>query len=142
MAKIVYFEDCKGISHPLGLVESDKEAWAIISTFLIKHYYKASYVTTRVNVSATKYTLTYNCSTNGGNGNTTATVAYNSAVDLSKTCAKDGWTFVGWNTSPDGMGTNLNDYGKIDGPVTFYAIYYQTQYLQYNKQVNSLYNYF
>ena len=41
MAKIVYFEDCKGISHPLGLVESDKEVWTIINTFLIKHNYKA-----------------------------------------------------------------------------------------------------
>lgn len=44
MKKIVYFEDCQGISHPLGLAKNDEEVWTMINTFLIKHHYKAPYV--------------------------------------------------------------------------------------------------
>lgn len=41
---------------------------------------------------------------------------------------KSGYSFVLWNTKPDGTGTNLKNYGRITGPVTFYAIYYRTDY--------------
>ena len=44
MKKIVYFEDCKRASHPLGLAKNDEEAWTMIYTFLVKHCYKAPYV--------------------------------------------------------------------------------------------------
>ena len=38
------------------------------------------------------------------------------------------FTYVLWNTKADGTGTNIEDYGKITGPVIFYAIYYQSDY--------------
>ena len=44
MKKIVYFEDCRRKSHPLGLAKNDEEVWTMINTFLVKHYYKAPYV--------------------------------------------------------------------------------------------------
>lgn len=36
--------------------------------------------------------------------------------------------FVRWNTRPDGTGIRIEEYGPITGPVTFYALYYQTDY--------------
>ena len=42
--------------------------------------------------------------------------------------SKDGYNFLEWNTRSDGMGTSITDYGIITGPVTFYAIYYQTDF--------------
>ncbi len=39
------------------------------------------------------------------------------------------YRYVFWNTAPDGTGVNLEDYGKITEPVTFYAIYYQSDYI-------------
>lgn len=33
-----------------------------------------------------------------------------------------------WNTSPDGSGTNIDRYGTVTGSVTFYAIYYRSNY--------------
>lgn len=44
--------------------------------------------------------------------------------------AKDGFLFIGWNTRADGLGTYMTDYGTINGPVSFYAIYYQTDFYQ------------
>lgn len=41
---------------------------------------------------------------------------------------RSGFHYVLWNTKPDGTGTDLNKYGPITGPVTFYAIYYQSDY--------------
>ena len=41
---------------------------------------------------------------------------------------KSGSIFLEWNTRSDGMGTSLSNYGVITGPVTFYAIYYQTDF--------------
>ena len=41
---------------------------------------------------------------------------------------RDGYGFVEWNTKPDGSGTELSEYGLITGPVTFYAVYYQTDF--------------
>lgn len=41
---------------------------------------------------------------------------------------RDGYGFVEWNTEPDGSGTELSEYGLITGPVTFYAVYYQTDF--------------
>ena len=36
--------------------------------------------------------------------------------------------FITWNTRPDGTGTNIEDYGTLIGPETFYAIYYQNEF--------------
>lgn len=36
---------------------------------------------------------------------------------------KENCGFLFWNTRPDGSGTDLEDYGIVTGPVTFYALY-------------------
>lgn len=41
---------------------------------------------------------------------------------------RSGYTFVQWNTSPDGSGINILDYGPVTGPVTFHAVYYKSDY--------------
>ena len=63
-------------------------------------------------------------------GQASGSIAYNVnqkiATGLSAT--KPNYAFVTWNTNPDGSGTNLVDYGAITKPVTFYAIYYRTDF--------------
>ena len=39
-----------------------------------------------------------------------------------------GYTFVGWNTKQDGTGTSIESYGPVTGPITFYALYYKSDY--------------
>ena len=69
-------------------------------------------------------TVTYNYSTNGGTSatKTTATVEEGSAIDLTPTATKSGWTFVGWNTNKDAT-TKLSSLTMGDSNVTLYAIY-------------------
>lgn len=47
--------------------------------------------------------------------------------------SKSGYIFLEWNTSLDGKGISLNDYGEIKSPITFYAIYYKTDYYPSNE---------
>lgn len=54
-------------------------------------------------------------------------VGQNLSTGLS--ASRTNYHFVLWNTQPDGSGTNLDDYGAVTGPVTFYAIYYQSDYM-------------
>lgn len=56
------------------------------------------------------------------------TYSVNQSISTGLTGSRTNYTFVLWNTKPDGTGTNINDYGIITGPVTFYAIYYQSEY--------------
>ncbi|MCD8362300.1 MAG: hypothetical protein LUC98_04945, partial [Lachnospiraceae bacterium] len=42
--------------------------------------------------------------------------------------SRENYHYVLWNTRADGTGTNLENYGKITESVTFYAIYYQSDY--------------
>ena len=42
--------------------------------------------------------------------------------------SKTGYIFLEWNTQSDGKGQSLGDYSTITGPVTFYAIYYKTDF--------------
>ena len=44
------------------------------------------------------------------------------------TATKSMYHFVTWNTKPDGSGIDITKYGECKGPVTFYAIYYQSDY--------------
>ena len=68
-------------------------------------------------------TVTYDCTTNGGTtANSTETVSYGQAVDLSKTCEKSGWEFYGWNTDPNAT-TVFNSYTMKNSAVSLYAIY-------------------
>ena len=69
-------------------------------------------------------TVTYNYSTNGGTASTktTATVEEGSAIDLTPTATKSGWTFVGWNTNKNATRA-LSSLTMGDSNVTLYAIY-------------------
>ena len=72
--------------------------------------------------NANTYTLTYDCATNGGATNSTQDYVYNTAVDLTKTCAKAGWEHVGWAESSSAT-TKLNSYNMPAHDQTLYAIY-------------------
>lgn len=63
-------------------------------------------------------------------GNNKGEIAYsvNQASATGLQGEKENFTFVQWNTKPDGSGTSIEKYGKITRPVTFYAIYYQSEY--------------
>lgn len=52
----------------------------------------------------------------------------NQQADTGLSAEKEYHAFLEWNTRPDGTGTAIADYGAITGPVTFYAIYYQTDF--------------
>ena len=53
---------------------------------------------------------------------------YNAPVSTALTAVKTNYHTVGWNTRPDGTGTWIEDYGRVTGPVTFYAVFYQSHY--------------
>ena len=79
-------------------------------------------LTAQTNINA--YTVTYDYTTNGGNSatKTSATVNYNSAIDLSVTATKTGYTFVGWNTNKDAT-TALTSLKMGTSNITLYAIF-------------------
>ena len=70
-----------------------------------------------------RYLLTYDCTTNGGAQVPEANQYYDSGttVTLNKTCTKDGWTFVGWNTSQSA--TSGQSSITMNSNKTVYAIY-------------------
>lgn len=70
------------------------------------------------------YKVTYDYETNGGTSVSkgSASVVYNTAIDLSVTAIKDGWSFVGWNTNPDAT-TGLSSLTISDEDVHLYAIF-------------------
>ena len=68
------------------------------------------------------YNVVYDCTTNGGStATTTSVVDGGTNADLTKTCSKSGWTFVGWNTSSTST-SKLNSY-TVNSDVTLYGIY-------------------
>lgn len=73
--------------------------------------------------SAKKYIVTYNSVVNGG---TTETIeeecTYTQNVDLSKTVAKTGYTFIGWNTNKDDTSA-LSTLVMPNKNITIYAIF-------------------
>ena len=82
-----------------------------------------------------EYTVTYDYATNGGTSasKTSAKVAIGSSIDLTPSATKEGYTFVGWNTSKDAkVGLTELTMGKVD--VTIYAIY--------KKEVSAAFNYY
>ncbi len=117
--------------------------WTSSSITLLPNSSKVSYtfnmpagaVKLTANATANGYVVTYNATENGGtftSGGTgytsTASVKYGAAVDLSTTNrkgTKDGWTFVGWNTSSTATSA-LTSYTMPAKNVTLYAIYSKT----------------
>ena len=77
------------------------------------------------------YNLTYNCSENGGSSNQSSNVKGGSSVDLSKTCTKTGYSFLGWNTDKDAT-TILNSYTMPHDTEILYAIYRKENTVNFN----------
>ena len=73
------------------------------------------------------YTVTYNYTENGGTSATKTSdeINYGSAIDLTPTATKSGYTFVGWNTNKDGT-SKLSSLTMGTSNVTLYAIYSKT----------------
>lgn len=63
-------------------------------------------------------------------GKASAEIPYsvNQTAATGLTANKANHVYVYWNTKPDGTGIRIENYGKITGPVTFYAVYYQSIY--------------
>lgn len=70
------------------------------------------------------YEVIYDYWTNGGTYTSVLSknTPYGSAVDLSVTATKNGYTFVGWNTNPDST-SNLSALVMEDKKLVLYAIY-------------------
>ena len=71
------------------------------------------------------YTVTYDHKTNGSDvllGQTSDSVPYGSAVNLSVRAGKTGWSFVGWNTDKNAT-VGLTSYTMPAHNITLYAIY-------------------
>ena len=85
---------------------------------------KEGKITLIAKATANKYTVTYDYATNGGSSatKTSATVEYGSAIDLTPTATKEGYTFVGWNTSKDAS-EGLKELKMGTSDVTLYAIF-------------------
>lgn len=75
-------------------------------------------------VAINSHTVTYDYQTNGGSSATKLIeeVNYNEEVDLSPTATKEGWIFVGWNTSENAK-EKLDTLTMKDENITLYAIY-------------------
>ena len=63
-------------------------------------------------------------------GRTSGTISYNvnQSVATGLYGVRTNFIYVLWNTKPDGTGIAIEDYGPVTGPVTFYAVYYQSIY--------------
>ena len=63
-------------------------------------------------------------------GRTEGSISYNLKQSMwtGLSATKQNYEFVEWNTSPDGTGTSIRNYGEVKNEVTFYAIYYQSDY--------------
>lgn len=76
------------------------------------------------------HTVYYDYKTNGGSAvgkdswqqEYSSLAGYGTSLDLGVKAKKDGWTFVGWNTDPDGQSA-LNECTMKDEDLTLYAIY-------------------
>ena len=63
-----------------------------------------------------------------GQGSGTLMISVGQTASTGMWGTKAGNIYVLWNTKPDGTGIKIEDYGAITGPVTFYAVYYQSEY--------------
>lgn len=66
-------------------------------------------------------------------------VGDNAGSPTTFTPEKEGWTFVGWNTSDNGFSVTLGITAKSE-PITLYAVFTQTVKLTYAPNFGSLYN--
>ena len=69
-----------------------------------------------------KYTVTYNANGGSSVSNSSASVQYGAAIDLTPTAIRKGYTFKGWSTTSTGT-TALTSKTMGAGNVTLYAIW-------------------
>ena len=74
-----------------------------------------------------KYLVTYDCMTNGGKdcANLNEYKSTGENINLSNTATKDGFEFIGWNTSKDAT-EGLTKLNMLNENVTLYAIFKDT----------------
>ena len=92
-----------------------------------------------------EFTVTYDYSTNGGTSSTKTSdsVLVNTAIDLTPTATKSGWTFVGWNTDQNAT-VALSSLTMSANDVTLYAIYRKeavTRKVKFNLNGNNAFTY-
>ena len=63
-----------------------------------------------------------------GQSSGSVSMSYLQRPSTSLSGSRTNFTFIGWNTQADGLGTWIEDFGQLTGPTTFYAIYYQSDY--------------
>ena len=63
-----------------------------------------------------------------GRSNVVISYNVNQTISTGLIGNRAGYTFVGWNTKSDGTGISIDSYGKVTGPVTFFALYYKSDY--------------
>ena len=63
-------------------------------------------------------------------GRTYGTIPFNLHQTLATglSASKTYHRYLSWNSASNGKGTAIQEYGRCTGPMTFYAIYYQTDY--------------
>ena len=87
------------------------------------HYNKSNATSSSYDCVLESHTVSYNCTTNGGTGSIdNKSVYYGNAVDLTPTCTKSGWTFVGWNTNSSATSAQ-SSITMGTSNVALYAIY-------------------
>ena len=97
----------------IGKIGHTLAGWRLGSTSGTLYSAGATYtptanVTFYADWSANSYTITFD-SNGGSSSNTTRSAAYGSSVTLPTSAGtKDGYTFTGWNTNPNGTGTHYN----------------------------------
>lgn len=92
---------------------------------LSSNNYEINYYDGRITVLGDN-TVSYDCTSNGGSGTiNNETITYGSSVDLTKTCTKSGWTFLGWNTNQNAT-SGLSSYTMPENSIVLYAIYYKS----------------
>ena len=140
---ITYPVDCSDSSYTCTYKKNDETIVNVTTQTVTVNYTESGTLVAAVtdgvnNVSSTftvvvpeRYVITYNCSENGGTGDTIRGAEKDTNADLTVTCSKEGYTFVGWNTDKDAT-TSLNTVVANEAK-TLYGIYSKTINVTYTK---------
>lgn len=63
-----------------------------------------------------------------GSASGTIMVSCNATISTGLIAEKTNNHFIDWNTKPDATGISIEDFGNVTSPVTFYAVYYQSEF--------------
>lgn len=115
------FDDCENLTDVY--FDGTREEWSKVNVGSNNE----DFLNANFHFKETENTVTYNYANNGGTSatKTSAAVKEGSAIDLTPTATKSGWTFVGWNTDKNAT-TGLTSLKMGTSDVTLYAIYKKT----------------